>query len=586
MSRDREPAEPSPGPEPLPVAYSYIRFSDPSQAAGDSLRRQTEKAADWCEDNGVRLDTALTLRDLGRSAFRGKHRENPDRHALAAFLQLVEQGKVPRGSYLVVEALDRLTREDIQPALLLVLGLLQAGVRIVQLIPVAQVYTDRSGPHEVMLMIVELMRGHSESKAKSDRVGAAWTQRRKKARERSGLLTRRLPAWVEERGGRPALIPERAAVVRRVFELAGTGHGLYAIMRLLTDEKVPAFGPSGRWSISYIDLILRDRRALGELQPRGQGGKPEGDPIKDYFPRVVSDEAWERARLGAQERYRRPGRVTADVNIFQGLLKGAKDGASYTVGKETGAGKPYRILRSVAPRLGMGSAYSFPLATFEVAVLTCLKEIDPHEILNGDGGPDETLALAADLAAVETSVAAILADMDAHGESPALFQRLRQKEARKAELVKQLAAARAKAAHPLSESWGETQSLIEALSNAIDPQDARLRLRSALRRIVDSIWLLVVARGRDRLAAVQFWFAGGKRHRDYLILHRPPKANAQVRQEGGWWVTSLDRVTKRGRVDLRRPEDVAAVEIKLKQLDLAELTAGAGPAATRPARGA
>src|SRR5438552_11831218 len=114
------------------LAYSYVRFSHPSQAEGDSLRRQTEAARQWCERNGVRLDTTTTLHDLGKSAYTGWHRKNPDRHALAAFLKLVEQGKVPRGSVLIIENLDRLTREHIQPALLLVLNLLQAGIRIVQ----------------------------------------------------------------------------------------------------------------------------------------------------------------------------------------------------------------------------------------------------------------------------------------------------------------------------------------------------------------------------------------------------------------------------------------------------------------------
>src|SRR5262249_52765639 len=81
------------------VAYSYIRFSHPRQAEGDSLRRQTEAAADWCRRHGVRLDTATTLHDLGKSAYTGAHRKNPDRNALAGFLKLVEQGKVSRGSY-------------------------------------------------------------------------------------------------------------------------------------------------------------------------------------------------------------------------------------------------------------------------------------------------------------------------------------------------------------------------------------------------------------------------------------------------------------------------------------------------------
>src|SRR6516164_688654 len=91
------------------TAYSYIRFSSPEQSKGDSLRRQTEDAAAWCQRHGVHLNTSTTLHDLGKSAFTGAHRKNPDRHALAAFLKLIEGGKVPPGSYLVVENLDRLS---------------------------------------------------------------------------------------------------------------------------------------------------------------------------------------------------------------------------------------------------------------------------------------------------------------------------------------------------------------------------------------------------------------------------------------------------------------------------------------------
>jgi DNA invertase Pin-like site-specific DNA recombinase len=49
----------------MTTAYSYIRFSNPEQAAGDSLRRQTERAAEYCRQRGWKLDVALTLRDLG-----------------------------------------------------------------------------------------------------------------------------------------------------------------------------------------------------------------------------------------------------------------------------------------------------------------------------------------------------------------------------------------------------------------------------------------------------------------------------------------------------------------------------------------
>src|SRR3954452_6001777 len=84
-------------PSTSPVAYSYVRFSTAEQAKGDSLRRQAEAAADWCKRHGARLDTSLTLRDLGKSAYLGEHRKNPDRYALAAFLKLVQDGRIPRG---------------------------------------------------------------------------------------------------------------------------------------------------------------------------------------------------------------------------------------------------------------------------------------------------------------------------------------------------------------------------------------------------------------------------------------------------------------------------------------------------------
>src|SRR5262245_42786821 len=100
-----------------PAAYSYIRFSCKRQEEGDSIRRQVEATAAWARRAKVFLDTSLSI-DRGVSAFRGKNR---DLGALGEFLRQVENGRVLPGSYLVVESLDRLTREDIQEALYLIL---------------------------------------------------------------------------------------------------------------------------------------------------------------------------------------------------------------------------------------------------------------------------------------------------------------------------------------------------------------------------------------------------------------------------------------------------------------------------------
>src|SRR5262245_39849992 len=238
------------GPQgPPPVAFSLLRFSSPKQEHGDSRRRQTALAEEWSGQHNIPLDKSLWLFDPAVSAFTGKHRENPDRHALAAFLKLVEGEKVPRGSYLLIENLDRLSREHEVPACHLLTGILMAGVKVVQLSPYEMLLTEKSNGWELMRAVMELSRGHGESAIKSERVGKAWAEKKNAARRGEvqparkenrvngmRVLTHSLPAWLQERGGQAVPVPERAAVVRHIFELAAAGYGTSAIVRKLTGD--------------------------------------------------------------------------------------------------------------------------------------------------------------------------------------------------------------------------------------------------------------------------------------------------------------------------------------------------------------
>jgi DNA invertase Pin-like site-specific DNA recombinase len=114
---------------------------------------------------------------------------------------------VPKGSFLILENLDRLSREHIQPALLLALNLLQAGIRIVQLRPAEMIFDSKSDTLQVMMMMFELARGHGESAIKSERVGKAWAQKKELARKGQAqqgrgavagmhCMTHKLPSWM------------------------------------------------------------------------------------------------------------------------------------------------------------------------------------------------------------------------------------------------------------------------------------------------------------------------------------------------------------------------------------------------------
>ncbi|MFO0823658.1 MAG: recombinase family protein [Gemmataceae bacterium] len=590
--------------ESAALAYSYVRFSSPEQAKGDSLRRQTEAAVDWCRRNNVTLDTSTTLHDLGRSAFLGEHRKNPDRCALAAFLKLVESGKVPRGSSLIVESLDRLSREHIRPALTLLLNLIEEGIRVVQLIPVEAVYDDKVEPMQLMMAIMELSRGHSESAVKSERIGAAWAD--KKAQARDGhILSCRLPAWVRKtgeekvrrKGDKLVLIPKAADAVRRVYELARNGYGHQAIAKKLTDDKVPPITKNGIWIRSYVAGILADRRAVGELQPKKRDGSLDGEPIPNYYPAVVTEQEWLAARSGASTR-RRPGTTKAPANgsihnLLAGLITDARNGGSYyAVQRCDGRYPPKsgdwpRVLINTKSVEGLVPCVSFPLEPFERALLSRVRwGVDPKEVLGEASQPSDATALAAEYELVTADIAKLEAELNRDGveDIPSVVRVLAKKEARKKELADKLAVARAAEATPVSAAWGEFQSLYDVAENAPDRDDARTRLRSALRRIVSRVWLLAVPCGRTRLGAVRVQFAGGEDCRDFFIVYTPRRDNGRSSAPESLKVASFAKratlavgddgqTVQSPSLDIREPEQAAQLATVLERFkgDLIEL---------------
>src|SRR5262249_6331952 len=88
------------------TAYSYARFSSSVQAQGHSEARQLEDARIYAKEKGFALDESLGV-DRGLSGYTG---ENLTRGVLGSFLAAVSSGKIKRGSVLIVENPDRLSR--------------------------------------------------------------------------------------------------------------------------------------------------------------------------------------------------------------------------------------------------------------------------------------------------------------------------------------------------------------------------------------------------------------------------------------------------------------------------------------------
>jgi DNA invertase Pin-like site-specific DNA recombinase len=192
-------------------AYSYVRFSTPGQARGRSEQRQLERSSEYCRRRGWELDTSVKV-DRGVSAFTGK---NAAQGALRWFLDRLDSGEIPTPCALVVESVDRISRQGVDEGFDLLKRLISAGVIVVTLSPEREY--DRKALKSLtgglLELLVVLERAHEESRTKSERVKDSYTRRRKTGK----ALTNRHPFWVRWDAGasRWELIPEHVAIVRR-----------------------------------------------------------------------------------------------------------------------------------------------------------------------------------------------------------------------------------------------------------------------------------------------------------------------------------------------------------------------------------
>jgi len=321
----------------MPRVLSYTRFSSRKQAKGLSYVRQIELARQWCRENGHVLDESDEFNDFGVSAFSGA---NAETGALAELQKRLATGEIERGTILVVEALDRLTRQSLSKAISLLMGLATNGLTIVTLSD-GRVW-DEAQMNDLgafLMSVVTLYRGHQESAAKSDRLRKTFAKHRSMG---STQAFGSAPGWLYRANKEsPWEVDEdKAEVVRRVFELAAAGFGSRAISKRANADGWPVVTrlnrTDGRWHAQMPGMILRNRAVLGEHQHRirsheanGQHwqGLPVGEIVKDYYPRIIGDELWNAARASIRTRSMPKRRDTHYYNVFSGMMFCGRCGA-------------------------------------------------------------------------------------------------------------------------------------------------------------------------------------------------------------------------------------------------------------------
>lgn len=430
------------------LAYSYIRFSSLEQAKGDSFRRQTVLAKDYCDKHGLNL-ADLTLRDLGKSAYHGTHFKDG---ALGEFIGAVKDGTIPRGSYLLVESMDRLSREKISIALRRFMELLELGISIVTLQD-NRTYTTESLDRieDLMLSLVFMMRAHEESLTKSKRLKAAHAEKRKQARENLKPTGYNMPHWITLTDTGYELMPERADLLKRIFQMTIDGLGAIAIHKQLNKEGIKPWGRSKTgWHTTYIKKILRARTVLGEYQPfKSEDGKrvEDGEPIQGYYPAAIDIDTFKRASLAIERRHGKSSgtRKNAINNLFTGLVVCKNCGATmHYLNKGSGSkGGQYLVCsraRQGAHHDGISCKYAsmrYPViedAILRISATLNLKLYTSNNQEESAQLKEQLSKVSRSLKTVESSIARLVDLLDSSTGSKALLTKLEQREAEQQEL--------------------------------------------------------------------------------------------------------------------------------------------------------
>jgi DNA invertase Pin-like site-specific DNA recombinase len=420
-------------------AYSYLRFSTPEQGSGNSFQRQASLASAYATRHGLDLDEQLTFHDLGKSGFR---RQNVDTGRLGDFLEAVRSGTVPHGSVLLVEQLDRLSRLSPRRALRVLESIVDEGVSVVTLND-GREYTSASmdaDPVDLMVSVLTFTRANEESATKSRRLKAAWEAKRAAIAD-GKPLTSRAPAWLQLSLDRSRfeVLEDRAAIVRRMFDMTLEGAGQNMIATTLNREKVSPWGRGRFWHRSYVAKILANPAVIGTFHPHlieyddASKRRVPLEPVEGFYPAVVSRETFFEVQalkqaLSAPQRGRHAH--SPITNVLAGLAACPKCGESMTRVAKGNRSKPSYVCTRA--KIGAGCEYkSVRCDVVQEALLRLLPGVlrNLEGATGGDEGLDDAIEKATEAVDHLHDRIGVLLDNLSYEQSPALRKRLAEREA-------------------------------------------------------------------------------------------------------------------------------------------------------------
>ena len=319
--------------------YSYIRWSSDKQSGGSTLARQLKTAQEIADDNKLEL---VEIIDSGISAFKGKNTKDGE---LGRFIDAVENKLIPDNSWLVVENLDRISREDIMSAQRLFMTLLELGITVVtgmdKKVYNKQIVTDN--PMDLMYSIMLFARAHEESKTKSKRTyGNALSIIEKynngeRADNGYAIAIKSVGSnfwWSDCSDGSVKPHPVYFSIAQEIISLAIDksmgSHSITSYLNKTYQNALPKTksNKDGSWSLNIVTTFLQKRAMIGEKTITIDGTEYV---LPNYYPSLCDEDTFYKLRSLRQGRNVKPEH-TDKVYLFLGrdIIRCGECGAKMT----------------------------------------------------------------------------------------------------------------------------------------------------------------------------------------------------------------------------------------------------------------
>ncbi|HHM5461424.1 TPA: recombinase family protein [Pseudomonas aeruginosa] len=300
-------------------AYAYIRFSRAIQATGDSENRQLTALELFETTTGTKI--VEIVYDKGKSAFRG---DNARSGNFKEMLDRMQSGAIRRGDYLVVESIDRITRQRVLDGVELLQGILKKGINIYTTVDQKTYsYNDPSRDFENLLMISLIAkRANEESETKSGRLLSAWKARKAKAENGEVIIKKgkSIPYGLRVENNKFVIQKEEQEEIKQLFELL-LQFGINTAITKINETSLK------KWNNGTLNKIIKHKTVIGcmathriEYTADGKAKKILTGFIENYYPNLIEPGLFYKAvdvMTNRKQKNWSGRRTEQDFNIFK-----------------------------------------------------------------------------------------------------------------------------------------------------------------------------------------------------------------------------------------------------------------------------